>query len=40
LKQQRGLIKNRQGDSLSKSQLTLSQGADEGGVAIDEDNYQ
>jgi hypothetical protein len=28
-KQPRGLIKNRQGDSLSKSQLTLSHGADQ-----------
>jgi hypothetical protein len=32
------LTKNRQSDSLHKSQLTLSLGVDEGGVADDDDD--
>ncbi len=36
----RNLTENGQSDSPNKSQLTLSHGVDEGGVVVDEDDYE
>jgi hypothetical protein len=38
--QPRNLSKNRQNDSPNKSQLTLFHGVDEGGVVVDEGDFE